>query len=146
MRKFEICKGFESTAIMPNRSTKFSAGYDFYAAEDCVFNPKEVKIVHTGIKTMMSNNEVLLLHIRSSMAMKGLMLGNGVGVVDSDYYNNKDNEGEIGFIVYNSTDNVQEIKKGQKFGQGIFMEYKIAYNETTTDEIREGGFGSTGEK
>ena len=87
----------------------------------------------------------LKLYNRSSNPKKkGVMLANGVGIVDSDYYGNPDNDGEIGFMFYNFTDNTTVFEAGDKLGQGIFEKY---YTVTDEDEItseRVGGFGSTG--
>ena len=80
----------------------------------------------------------------SNPKKKGVFLANGVGIVDSDYYENSDNDGEIGFMFYNFTDNITVFEAGDKLGQGIFERY---YTLTDEDEItteRSGGFGSTG--
>jgi dUTP pyrophosphatase len=90
----------------------------------------------------------LIYNRSSNPTKKGLVLPNGVGVVDADYYNNPSNEGEIGFMFYNITDNDVVIEKGEKLGQGVFTSYFMtsedmekAYDET---KERKGGFGSTG--
>ena len=76
---------------------------------------------------------------------KNLIVINGVGVVDADYYNNEDNEGEIAFAFYNISDVPVIIGKGEKLGQGMFVEYKDVTNYTDQEvEERKGGFGSTG--
>ena len=88
---------------------------------------------------------VLLLFNRSSNPKKkNLILINGVGVVDADYYNNEDNEGEIAFAFYNLSAIPVTIQKGEKLGQGMFTVYKDVTNYTDEDvEERKGGFGST---
>lgn len=75
--------------------------------------------------------------------LKGLIILNGVGVVDSDYYNNSDNEGEIGFVFYNMLDEDVILEAGEKLGQGIFVKFLTTDNDVAT-ETRIGGFGSTG--
>ena len=98
-RGFEIAKGFEDKGInLPERKTKYSAGYDIEAAEDCVipvFKPGQKPVlVKTGIKAYMQNDEYLMLCNRSSNpGKKGLILANSVGIVDADYYGNPDNDG-----------------------------------------------------
>lgn len=83
-----------------------------------------------------------MLAIRSSTPKKkSLMLANGVGIIDSDYYNNPDNEGHIMFQVYNFSDEPVVIYKDDKIGQGIFMPYLTTGDVVKTQ--REGGFGST---
>jgi len=117
-RGFEIAKGFENAGInMPIRKTKFSAGYDIEAAEDCIVpsfkKGQKPTLIKTGIKAYMQDDEVLKLYNRSSNpGKKGLVLANGVGVVDKDYYGNEDNDGVIMFAFYNLKEEDIEIKKG----------------------------------
>ena len=59
-----------------------------------------------------------------------------------DYYNNLDNEGEIGFLFYNLSNEPVIIEKGDKLGQGIFQKYYIT-DDDKTEGVRAGGFGST---
>ena len=117
-RGFEVAKGFEDKNInLPVRKTKFSAGYDVEAAEDCTipaFNAgTKPTLVKTGIKAYMLDDEYLMLCNRSSNpGKKGLVLANGVGIVDKDYYGNIDNDGHIMFAFFNIKDEDIEIKKG----------------------------------
>ena len=102
-------------------------------------------LVPTGIKAYMGSDEYLLLADRSSGPLKrGLVLPNGIGVIDSDYYNNDNNEGEIFVQLLNFSLFDQVIKKGEKIGQGIFMPYLTADEEETPQAKRAGGFGSSG--
>ena len=98
----------------------------------------------TGVKCELRPYMYLLLANRSSNpSKKGLFLANGVGIVDADYYNNRDNEGEIGFEFYNFSETDTEIKKGEKIGQGIITSYYKVEDDKATGS-RAGGFGSTG--
>ena len=148
IRGFEIAKGYENKGInLPERKTKFSAGYDFEAAEDVVIPSfkKGIKptLIKTGIKAYMGDNEYLMLANRSSNpGKKGLILANSVGIIDKDYYENPDNDGDIMFAFFNFKDEDIEIKKGEVIGQGIFMTYLIVDNDKSNGE-RVGGFGST---
>lgn len=65
------------------------------------------------------------------------------GVIEADYYNNADNEGELGFAFMNITNEPIILEKNEKLGQGFFIEYKIVDNDNAKG-IRNGGFGSTG--
>ena len=103
------------------------------------------RLVATGIKAYMKNDEVLHLHVRSSMAKRALVLANSVGVVDSDYYNNEDNEGHIFFALWNFSDKPVEIKRWDKIGQGVFSKFLTA-DTPSTNKIRKGGFGSTDDR
>ena len=148
IRGFEIAKGFEDKGIiMPVRKTKFSAGYDITAAEDCIIPTfkKGMKptLVKTGIKAYMQDDEVLILANRSSNpGKKGLILANSIGVIDKDYYGNPDNDGHIMFAFYNIKEEDIEIKKGDAIGQGIFQKYYVTDDDNAQNE-RVGGFGST---
>ena len=148
VRGFEVVKGFENAGInLPERKTKYSAGYDIEAAEDCVipaFVPGgKPTLVKTGLKAYMQDDEVLILANRSSNpGKKGLILANSVGVVDKDYYGNPDNDGHIMFAFYNIKDEDIEIKKGEAIGQGIFQKYLVTDADDASGE-RVGGFGST---
>lgn len=148
VRGFEIAKGFEDKEInLPIRKTKFSAGYDVEAAEDTVV-PSFKKgmaptLVKTGIKAYMQDDEVLMLYNRSSNPKKkGLILSNSVGVIDKDYYGNRDNDGHIMFAFYNVKDEDTVIKKGDAIGQAIFQKYLTTDDDNGEGE-RQGGFGST---
>ena len=147
-RGFEIAKGFENSNInLPVRSTKNSAGYDVEAAEDCIipaFKPgQKPTLVKTGIKAYMENDEVLILANRSSNpGKKGLILANSIGVVDSDYYGNPDNDGHIMYAFFNFKAEDIEIKKGDRIGQAIFQKYLVTDDDIAQGE-RTGGFGST---
>ena len=148
IRGFEVAKGFEDKNInLPVRKTKYSAGYDVEAAEDCVI-PSFTKgmkptLIKTGIKAYMQDDEVLILANRSSNpGKKGLILANSIGVIDKDYYGNEDNDGHIMFAFYNIKDENVEIKKGDCIGQAIFQKYLIVDNDLAEGE-RTGGFGST---
>ena len=99
-RGFEKVARFADQEIeMPRRSTGSSAGYDFICPEDTVCKSHEITFVKTGVKAKFPDDETLLLFNRSSNPKKkGLIVLNGVGVVDADYYNNDDNEGEDGDV------------------------------------------------
>ncbi len=155
-RKFEFVKRYMETknfgaegsiTRLPERSTKKSAGYDFYNPEDIVIPPYKIgdnpTLVPTGIKAKMNDNEWLMLVNRSSNPKKKkLVIPNSLGVIDADYYNNPDNEGEIMFAFYNVSNEPVELKVGDKLGQGIFMKYYTVDNDNSDGE-RLGGFGST---
>lgn len=103
-------------------------------------------LVPTGVKCKMADDEYLELCVRSSLPLKNwLVLGNGVGIVDADYYNNPDNEGEIFFQLINMNPFPLLIKKGDKIGQGIIRKYYITEDDVASGE-RTGGFGSTSQK
>lgn len=103
-------------------------------------------LVPTGIKCEMPEDMYLELSVRSSCPLKHwLILANGVGIIDADYYNNSDNEGHIFFQIINLSPFDILLKKGDAIGQGIFKKYYLTDDDVTTAE-RQGGFGSTDKK
>lgn len=129
---------------LPQRATAGSAGYDFYAPFDILLKPGETIKIPTGIRCYMENNYVLKLYPRSGLGFKfRLQLNNTVGIIDADYYNS-DNEGHIFAKITNDSNEGKtiDIKKGQGFMQGIFVEYGITFDDAC-EGVRNGGFGST---
>ena len=151
MRKFAVVKGKENTDInLPQRSTNNSAGYDIEASEDTLVMPyshsPRPTIVKTGIKAYMEDDEVLQVYVRSSSAIKKFMtMPNNVGIIDSDYADNPDNDGEIGIPLWNFGYNEYLIKKGERIAQGIFTKFLTTDDdEKHIKQERTGGTGSTG--
>lgn len=108
---------------------------------------KELKakptLVPTGVKAKLDSGTYLELSVRSSCPLKyWLILANGVGIIDADYYNNPDNEGHIYFQFINLSPVPIQLKAGDCIGQGIIKSYLKTENDSATAE-RVGGFGST---
>lgn len=140
--KFERVSKYPE-AQLPERATKGSAGYDFFVAEDISIGPGSIVLVPTGVKAQIDEGYWLELAVRSSTPRKlGLILANGIGIVDSDYYNNPDNEGHIMFQVYNISDHGVILHKGDRIGQGVFVSYGLT-DDDNVERLRTGGFGST---
>ena len=130
---------------LPKRSTKSSAGYDIRSIEDGVIKPGESMAFRTGLKVCMNPDEVLYIYSRSSQGYKyNVCLINSVGVIDSDFYNNPDNEGHFSIKLINHGDKDFEVKVGDKIGQGVFMKYLTVDDEEEIKGKRKGGLGSTG--
>lgn len=131
---------------LPKRSTKHSAGYDFEVLNDFTIKSKEIVKIPTGIKANMNEDEVLMLFIRSSLGFKyNFRMCNQVGIIDSDYYNNPDNEGHIFICIQNEGNEEKSFKKGDKIVQGIFTKFLTTLNEEEITNKRNGGIGSTNE-
>ena len=128
---------------LPTRSSEHSAGYDFYSPINAIIQPNESVMIWTDIKAYMYWDNALILIPRSSMGKHPIMIANSVGLIDADYYSNKDNDGNIGFRLLNIGKTPYEIKVGDRIGQGIFVRYGTVDNDNTTTK-REGGFGSSG--
>ena len=105
----------------------------------------KISLVSTGMKCKLDPGTYLELSVRSSCPLKHwLILGNSVGIIDADYYNNPDNEGEIFFQIINLAPFAIQLKRGDAIGQGIIKPYLITEDDVATGE-RTGGFGSTDE-
>ena len=101
-------------------------------------------LIPTGVKCKLDPGTYLELVLRSSTPLKyWLVVANSPGIVDSDYYNNPDNEGEMAFVFYNMLEEDVTLLAGEKLGQGIFVKYAKTDDDTSEGE-RTGGFGSTG--
>ncbi|HWI64783.1 MAG TPA: dUTP diphosphatase [Symbiobacteriaceae bacterium] len=143
-RRFAPVSRYAGQVEVPQRKTALSAGYDLAAAAETVVEPGKVALVPTGLKAYMEPDDVLLLTIRSSVAVKrGLMLANGVGVVDSDYVDNPENEGHIMVALVNLGTAPVVIAAGERVAQGLFVKYLTTAADTAGGN-RQGGFGSTG--
>ena len=129
---------------IPKRSTKMSAGYDFYSPVEVTIKKGKTVTIPTGIKAYMKENEFLMLVIRSSMGFKyNIRMTNQVGIIDSDYYENKKNDGHIYISLQNHGEEDFKINKNDRICQGIFQNYLTIEKESQTQNIRFGGIGST---
>lgn len=169
--KFELVSGAPAAARLPVRKTANSAGYDFVVSEKKiipswykltdgfplymdVFTLDRVKdliksrglkptLVPTHVKCRLDPDTYLEISVRSSTPLKYLLLlANGVGIIDADYYNNEDNEGHIYFQFINLSPFDIELQPGDCIGQGIIRKYEITEDDEAEGE-RVGGFGST---
>ena len=133
--------GIVSHALNPEL---VSDSEDIYAVK--TLNPGQSILFKTGIKCQMNDDEVLYIHIRSSLGIKyNLQLTNGTGIIDADYYNNPDNEGEILIDITNRGNAPYTFRKGDRIAQGIFHRYHTVDTEDVDNlPERVGGVGSTG--
>ena len=146
-RGFEWIKAYSNNihSLLPQRSTAHSAGYDLENITDVILRPHEVTLVPTGLKAYMQDNEYLGIHIRSSLAVKKhICLVNSQGIIDSDYYNNSDNEGHIFIALLNFGTTLVKLPPNTRIAQGIFYQFLLADDDHVVDE-RTGGIGSTGQ-
>lgn len=171
MARFEVVSKYTDINL-PKRQTEFSAGYDFEVAKDIVIpsylkmmnsislseesvitldemaritkeNKIKPSLIPTGVKCFLAEDEYLEIVVRSSCPLKyWLILANGIGIIDSDYYNNSDNEGEIFFQVINLSPIDIQLKKGDRIGQGIIHKYITTEDDAAVGK-RIGGTGST---
>ena len=137
-------KDIYESVKLPERATKGSAGYDFFAPFSFSLPAGSTIKIPTGIRVEMEENWVLKLYPRSGLGFKyRLQLNNTVGIIDSDYFYS-DNEGHIMTKLTNDSreGKTVEVTAGMGFMQGIFLEYGITVDDDASGE-RNGGFGST---
>lgn len=136
-------KRIDKSLPLPKYQTEGSVAFDIYSREGATIKPGEVKSAASNLIIEVPKGYALLIASRSSLSRKGLMLANGVGIIDQDYHGEKD---EIGILLYNATHEVVEIKRGERIAQGLVIPIQKAEWEEV-DEIKKdsrGGFGSTG--
>ncbi len=139
----DIVKSLYDGIKLPKRGTAQSAGYDFFTPVNIHLNPGADITIPTGIRCEMNDGWVLTLHMRSSLGFKYFLgLANLTGIIDADYAH-ADNEGHIMAKLVNKGNQPVDINIGEKFVQGIFLQYGITTDDDATGE-RTGGFGSTG--
>ena len=129
--------------VKPKRSTKYSAGYDFYLPFDVDLKAGESIVIPTGIKAVLpKENQFLAIYPRSSLGFKyGMRLSNTLPVIDFDFRDNPDNEGNI--LISFTVEKDMKLPLHSKFCQGIIQYYDIMEDDDA-DGVRTGGVGSTG--
>lgn len=119
-----------NSIIIPQRDSAASVGYDLPLLSDLELAPGETAKLPTGLKARFQPDEVLLLIVRSKTGFKyNIRLCNQVGVIDSDYYNNPDNEGHLFIKVQNEDTVAHSFKRGDALVQGVFMKYLTTDND-----------------
>ena len=141
----EHCRRIDTT--MESGTRVYNDIVSLNEAADIIKQAKaKVSLVSTGMKCQLDPGTYLELSVRSSCPLKHwLILGNSVGIIDADYYNNLDNEGEIFFQIINLAPFAIQLKRGDAIGQGIIKPYLVTEDDNATGE-RTGGFGSTDKK
>ena len=135
---------------MPERATKYSASVDLFSNEDVIIKSRETKVIGLGVcidleetkkypDNFFLSTHYIQLMLRSSLGVKGLVLPNGVGIIDLDYAD------ELKMIIHNTNKEEYIIKVGDKIAQAILLKHLGSYFGIETDVIRNGGLGSTGE-
>lgn len=130
---------------LPIRSDSGSAGYDFYSPEELEIKAGDKATIWTDIKAYMCKDEVLKIYPRSSMGIKyGVSLANTTGIIDSSYYENPDNDGNIGICIVNNSSEKYRISAGDRIAQGIFQKYLLADTDDILNKERKSGIGHSG--
>lgn len=147
MRCFEVVKDKHrknsGDIKLPTRATVDSVAYDFYSPISVDIEPMHSQMIWTDIKAIFESDEALLINVRSSMGKQPIMIANSQGWVESSYYNNENNDGNIGIRLFNLGETVYTVHTGDRIAQGMFVKYLTTENDEVTTP-RVGGFGSTG--
>ena len=140
--KIRIKKLRDDVAV-PAYQTDGAAAFDLASADDAVVAPKGFMLLPTGLVIATPPGHVLVLAARSSLfKKKGLMLANGIGVIDSDYCGHED---QIFIAVYNPSEVEVKITAGERIAQGMILPVvRAEFEEGETGDKSRGGFGSTG--
>jgi dUTP pyrophosphatase len=137
-------KRLDDSVRLPVRNSLKAAAFDLAAAVDVSVAPHGIALIGTGLVISVPDGYFLGIFARSSLPLKrGLMVANGVGVIDADYCGPDD---EIKIQVLNVTDTVVKVFKGERIAQGIVLPCpQIEWEEVTeVSAPTRGGFGSTG--
>jgi dUTP pyrophosphatase len=129
---------------LPAYETAGAAAFDLAAADDVTIRPGEVRLIPTGLVVEVPPGMFLAIFARSSTPLKrGLMVANGVGVVDSDYCGPLD---EVKIAALNFTRDAVQVRAGDRIAQGIVLSApRVQWEEASAlGERSRGGFGATG--
>jgi dUTP pyrophosphatase len=136
-----------SDVALPRYQTPGAAGFDLAASGDVTIEPHAIALVPTGLVIEVPRGHFLAIFARSSTPLKrGLMVANGVGVIDSDYCGEAD---EIRIQVLNFTDDPVTVRAGDRIAQGLLIPVARAEWRESADPLRDGargGFGATGDR
>ncbi|MEQ1757100.1 MAG: dUTP diphosphatase [Vicinamibacterales bacterium] len=134
----------DSTVPLPAYGTDQSAGFDLAASHDHVVPPGQIALIRTGLVIEVPAGHFLGIFARSSTPLKrGLLVANGVGVIDPDYSGPTD---EVMIQVLNFTVNPVSVSRGDRLAQGIVLPApRVAWQEVDAiKDVTRGGFGVTG--
>ena len=135
----------DSSVPLPEYQTAGAAGFDLAASDDVDVPPNGIALVPTGLVIRVPDGHFLGIFARSSTPLKrGLMVANGVGVIDEDYCGPAD---EVKIQVLNFTAQPVRVRKGDRIAQGLFIPVSRADWREREEDLRSGsrgGFGATG--
>ena len=127
----------------PYRATKHAVCYDCFTPIDVTIAPQSTQLVFINFKAYCNSDEGFILASTSGLGKRGIILANGIGIVESDYADNETNDGNIGFLLHNLNQTPFTLKAGDKIGQIFFFKFLTTDDDVQSDVVRKGGFGST---
>ena len=135
----------DAAVPLPAYQTPGAAGFDLAASADVLIAPGTIALIPTGLVIEVPARHFLGIFARSSTPLKkGLMVANGVGVIDQDYCGPAD---EVKIQVLNFTAAPVQVSRGDRIAQGLFIPVARADWQEAADDLRDGsrgGFGATG--
>jgi len=136
-------KRIDKSLPLPTYATAGSVGFDLLCREDMEIAPHTISLIPSNVIVQIPPGYMLMIALRSSTPRrKGLLIPNGLGIIDQDYNGEGD---EIMIQVYNFSDAMVQVKRGERIAQGLFIPVtQVAWNEVDTVGKGRGGFGSTG--
>jgi dUTP pyrophosphatase len=136
-------KRIDKDLPLPIYATQGSVGFDLYCREETEIAPRSIELIPANVIVRIPEGYMLVLTMRSSTPRrKGLLIPNGVGIIDQDYSGEGD---ELCVQVFNFREEAVAVKRGERIAQGIFIPVvRVTWNETDEMGLGRGGFGSTG--
>lgn len=136
-------KRIDKELPLPTYATAGSVGFDLFCREDTEIAPRTIELIPANVIVRIPEGYMLLLTLRSSTPRrKGLLIPNGVGIIDQDYCGEGD---ELKVQVLNFREEAVTVRRGERIAQGIFVPIaQVAWVETDEVGKGRGGFGSTG--
>ncbi len=136
-------KRIDPTLPLPTYATAGSVGFDLICREDTEIEPRTIELIPANVIVRIPDGYMLLLTMRSSTPIrKGLLIPNGVGIIDQDYCGEGD---ELRVQVFNFREEAITVKRGERIAQGIFVPVaRVSWQEVSEMGTGRGGFGSTG--
>ena len=128
---------------LPEYKTPGAAAMDLCVRKDATVPPRGITVFDLNVAIKVPPGHFVLMAARSSLRKRGLMLANGIGILDEDYAGDND---EYHAALYNFTDEAIEVKRGERVVQIVVLPYdKVAWSEVETlGQPDRGGFGTTG--
>ena len=144
MQQLQVAiKRIDTDLPLPTYATAGSVGFDLLCREDTEIAPRTVELISSNVIVRIPAGYMLMITLRSSTPLrKGLLIPNGVGIIDQDYCGEGD---ELRVQVFNFREEVVSVRRGERIAQGIFIPVMpVSWDEVDEMGQTRGGFGSTG--
>ena len=138
-----MIKRIDKDLPLPTYATAGSVGFDLFCREDTEIAPRTIELIPGNVIVRIPQGYMLMIALRSSTPVrKGLLIPNGLGIIDQDYCGEGD---ELRIQVFNFRESAVLVKRGERIAQGMFIPVaRAVWNEVDEVGKGRGGFGSTG--